>query len=128
MSSPTSKSKLSRYISDPNKLTQIKAKVANIYSSQYIDIKAHEPSIEEIVEIEEDRKTLALPSIMDFNHQYLISNTTKFLELYPEGTSNYMVQCESARLPPRSNGLISLSSPAKGMNVKYIPQQPLLHR
>jgi hypothetical protein len=121
MTSPASKSKLSRYISDPNKLTQIKAKVANIYSSQCI-IKTHEPSIEDIVEIDEDKKTLALPSIMDFNHQYLISNTTKFLELYPEGTSNYMVQCESARLPPRSNGLISLNSPAKGMNVKYISQ------
>lgn len=121
-----SKSKLARYISDPNKLTIIKEKVASIYNSQN-EIKTHEPSIEDIVELEEDKKTLTLPSIKDFNHQYLISNTTKFLELYPEGTSNYMVQCESARLPPRSNGLIAINSPAKTMNVKYISHQPLFH-
>ena len=116
-----------RNFSDPNKLMSFRSKALCTFQKNFKPPATAEISEEDIVEIEDfDKKTVTLPTLKDFNTQFLISNTIRYQELYPEGTSNYILHCGNERLLPKVNGITSINN-TKSINVKYFFLQLLLY-
>ena len=109
-----------KFITDTELVSKYKIHLSTIIASQENSRK--DDSNDEIVEIEEpqEKDTLKLPAIREFNQQFMLSNTPKFLELYPGGASNYMKECDSSRLPPRLNGVTNSVGNVKDLNIKYV--------